>query len=274
VSAQGRLLATGGATQLEGAAGGGIVPWALLAGYGTADESRGTAFYTHVGVSDYSLDVVGFAWTFRNRVELSLAQQEFDLGTLGSVVLPSLLGVDASGETLRQQILGVKVRLFGDAVYTRAPQVSAGLQWKRNLDFEIPETVGATDDEGVDVYVAVTKLVLGGFAGRNLLLNGTLRATEANQMGLLGFGGDLSDSHELVAEISVGVFLNRTTAIGVEFRQKPDNLGFAKEDDWADLFFAYFPNKNFSLVAAYARLGEIATIDNQNGLFFNAQVSF
>ena len=29
---QGRLLATGGATQIEGAAGGGIVPWAVLSG--------------------------------------------------------------------------------------------------------------------------------------------------------------------------------------------------------------------------------------------------
>ena len=31
---QGRLLATGGATSIDGAAGGGIVPWAVLAGYG------------------------------------------------------------------------------------------------------------------------------------------------------------------------------------------------------------------------------------------------
>ena len=40
----GRLLATGGVTQLEGAAGGGIVPWAVIGGYGTRDEIGATGF--------------------------------------------------------------------------------------------------------------------------------------------------------------------------------------------------------------------------------------
>ncbi len=47
VSAQaapgGRLIATGGAMTVEGAAGGGIVPWALLAGYGENQQFGGTA---------------------------------------------------------------------------------------------------------------------------------------------------------------------------------------------------------------------------------------
>ena len=38
---QGRLLATGGATSLEGQAGGGIVPWAVLAGYAEEGEWGG-----------------------------------------------------------------------------------------------------------------------------------------------------------------------------------------------------------------------------------------
>src|SRR5438874_9832371 len=36
----GRLLATGGATQIEGSAGGGIVPWAVLSGYATRSEEH------------------------------------------------------------------------------------------------------------------------------------------------------------------------------------------------------------------------------------------
>lgn len=71
----GRLLATGGATQVEGAAGGGLVPWAVLAGYGTREQDGGTAFYTRVDTGDYALDAAGVAWTFRNRLELSLARQ-------------------------------------------------------------------------------------------------------------------------------------------------------------------------------------------------------
>ena len=34
----GKLLLTGGVSQLEGAAGGGITPWAVIGGYGTRDR--------------------------------------------------------------------------------------------------------------------------------------------------------------------------------------------------------------------------------------------
>jgi hypothetical protein len=51
----GRVLATGGVTQIEGAAGGGIVPWALIAGYATRDENGATAFYSHLDIKDFAL---------------------------------------------------------------------------------------------------------------------------------------------------------------------------------------------------------------------------
>lgn len=265
--ADGRLIVTGGATQLEGAAGGGIVPWAVLAGYGTGDENGGTAHFTHVNTADYTLNVLGAVYTINNRVELSFARQEFDLGTLGTQL-------DAAGDTLRQNIFGAKVRVLGDVIYTPYPQVSLGVQYKKNLDFGLPQLVGARDDDGLDFYLAASKVFLAGLAGRNLLLNGTVRVTKANQLGLLGFGGDQGDSYETVVEASAALLLNRNTAIGIEYRQKPDNLGFAEEEDWHDLFFAYFPNKHVALVVAYAGLGSIAGIDNQNGLYLNVQASF
>ena len=42
----------------------------------------------------------------------------------------------------------------------------------------------------------------------------------------------------------------------------------------ADLFVGYFPNKNLAVVLAYARLGEIATLDNQDGVYLSVQGSF
>ena len=78
----GRLLATGGATQVEGSAGGGIVPWAVLSGYGTDEQHGGAAFYTRVDTGDYALDAFGASYTFANRVEVSFARQSFDLGEL------------------------------------------------------------------------------------------------------------------------------------------------------------------------------------------------
>ncbi|HSP00751.1 MAG TPA: DUF3034 family protein, partial [Thioalkalivibrio sp.] len=110
--------------------------------------------------------------------------------------------------------------------------------------------------------------------GRSLLLNGTLRATRANQIGLLGFGGDDNNSHELVAELSAALFLDRNTAIGVEYRQKPDNLSAVKEDDWTDVFIAWFPGKHVSLVGAYTQLGSVAGLKRQSGPYLSLQASF
>ncbi len=259
----GRLLATGGATQIEGSAGGGIVPWAVLSGYGTEDQNGGTAFLTYVNTGDYSLWSAGGAYTFHNRVELSAAVQRLHLGTLA-------VALKLPGAELRQQVFGAKVKLFGDVVYTKAPQVSAGLQYKHNLDFGIPKLVGAKSASGVDLYVAATKAFLAGAAGHHLVLNGVLRATKANQIGLLGFG----DSYKVVPEVSAAVLLNNNVAIGGEYRVKPDRLAFSREDNWSDFFIGYFPNKNVSFVMAVAQLGTVATLPHQSGLYLSVQGSF
>lgn len=82
IAGEGRLLATGGVSMIEGSSGGGIVPWATLSGYGTRDELATVVFATHVDSGDYRLDVQGAALTVGNRLELSLARQRLDLGTL------------------------------------------------------------------------------------------------------------------------------------------------------------------------------------------------
>jgi len=263
----GRLLATGGATSLEGAAGGGITPWAVLAGYGERGEWGGDVFATRVETGDYRLDVAGVAVAFDNRLEVSFARQRFDLGTLArDLSLPE--------NSLSQDIFGAKLRLFGDLLYDRLPQVSLGLQHKRQKDFLIPSLIGAQRDEDTEAYLTASRLVLGGAFGYNLLLNGGLRYSRANELGLLGFGGDRRDSRSLLKEGSAAVLFNPRWALGVEYREKPDNLSFAGESDWSDLFLGYFPGKHLAVVLAYARLGEVATLDNQDGLYLSVQGSF
>lgn len=267
VAGQGRLLATGGASPIEGSAGGGIVPWAVLAGYGTDEQNGGAVFLTRVDTGDYALDAAGAAFTLGNRLELSLARQRFDLGELQrQLSLPwSALG---------QDVFGAKLRVAGDLVYTRMPQVGVGVQHKRMRDGTLPLALGAADDRGTDAYVSATKLFLDAAGGYQLLVNATVRSTRANQTGLLGFGGDRKDGRSLVAEGSVAIMLNPRWAVGYEYRQKPDNLGFAREDDWQDVFVAWFPAKHASLVAAYADLGDIATLRNQRGAYLSLQLSY
>lgn len=271
-----RLLATGGVTELEGSSGGGITPWATIAGYGTDSQSDVTAFYTNVGTSNFVLNDIGFAAGFGNRFELSFAQQRFGLGPTGDLAL----GVGPNYE-LRQNIVGAKVRLFGDLVYdqdTWLPQVSMGAHYYDNTSElgggSTVKALGAKDDTGEDLYISATKLYIGGFFGRDLLTNLTLRASKANQDGLLGFGGDLNDSYKIEPEVSVAVLLSDNVAVGGEYRKMPQELSIATQKDWADAFVAYFPNKNLSLTFGYATLGSIAGAPNQNGLYFSATASF
>lgn len=262
----GRLIATGGATEFEGSAGGGLVPWAVLAGYGTRDETGGTVFRTQLQLPDYRLDAFGAAFTIDNRVEFSLARDRFDLGTLGKAI-------GMPGAALKQNVLGAKLRVAGDLVYGAMPQISIGVQAKHDLGFAIPQLVGARHDAGTDVYIAATHLQLAALAGYDLLWDVTLRNSNANQFGLLGFGGDKGD-RQWLAEGSVAVLLDPHWAVGLEYRQKPDQLSFAHEGDAADGFIGWFPNKRVALVASYVQLGAIAGLANQRGLYLSLQGSF
>ncbi|MEO6155969.1 MAG: DUF3034 family protein [Thermomonas sp.] len=267
VHAGDRLLMTGGATQIEGSAGGGIVPWAVLSGYASDGQHGGTAFITHVQTGDYALDAAGVAYSFNNRVEVSYARHQLHLGTLRD-----RLGLPTA--TFGMEIIGAKLRLGGDLVYTPMPQLALSVQHKRQLNFDMPRLIGAHNDSGTDVYVSATKLFLAGAAGRNVLLNGTLRATKANQTGLLGFGGDRNAGYQTVFEGSAAVLLNPRWTVGVEYRQKPDNLGFAREDAWRDAFVGWFPNKRVAVIAAYADLGDIVTLQSQRGAYLSLQLSY
>ncbi len=262
-----RLLATGGASTIEGVAGGGIVPMAVLSGYGAQEEQGAVAFASYVDTGDYQLDVVGGSVSWRNRIELSIAQQKLTHDSLTAALsLPT--------DSISQRIISAKVRVAGDLIYTAMPQVSIGVQHKKNLDFLVPGAVGAKEDSGNDVNITATKLILGGFFQRNLLLNGNLRYTNANQTGLVGFGGDKNADREWLPEISAGVLLNRNWLIGAEYRQKPNNLSAIKEDDWQTVFVGWFPDKRVALVAAYVDLGTVATFENQTGWYLSLQGSF
>jgi hypothetical protein len=264
VAAGERLLATGGAQTIEGAGGGGLVPWALIAGYGTNREVGGSAYVTRVETGDFGLDSMGVALGLFDRVELSFARQRFDAGS----VIPDLV--------LRMDVIGAKVRIFGDAVYDQDrwwPQVSLGAQHKRNTDFGIPSAVGAQRKQDTEVYAAATKLWLAGFYGHTVLGNLTLRSTRANQMGLLGFGGDRKNARRLLPEVSLAVMLNDHLALGAEYRRKPDNLSAFREGDFRDVFLAWFPHRNIALTAALANLGSIAGKPKQMGTYVSIQLT-
>ena len=263
----GRLLATSGVSQVEGAAGAGLAPWAVIAGYGTRDAVGAKAHYTFIGLPDFQIHSVGMALGFFDRVELSYARVSVD--TMGT---GALLGL-GRGYSFEQDVFGAKIRLFGDLLYDQdslLPQVSIGAQYKMNRNAPALRLIGAKRDRDAEYYVAATKL----FLDQSLLLNASVRMTRANQFGALGFGGDKSDRFEPQLEASVAYLLDRQWVVGAEYRMKPDTLRFARETDAHDLFLAYFLNKNAALALAYVDLGDIATRRRQTGVYASLQVGF
>ena len=264
----GKLLLTGGVGAVEGEAGGGLSAWALIAGGETADGVGADVQSTYVGTSDFQLTSMGANLGLFNRLELSYAHQAFGTGSTGPKLgLPS-------GYTFHQDIVGAKLRLFGDAVYDQdrwLPQVSAGLQYKQNDRGGLVRALGARSATGIDYYVSASKLLL----AQSLLLNATVRATEANQFGILGFGGNRSSSgYSPQFEGSAAWLASKRLAFGAEFRTKPNNLNFAPERDAYDVFAAFAFNKHLSLTAAYVDLGPIATFPDQRGVYLSLQAGF
>ena len=146
----GKLLLTGGVSSIDGAAGGGLTPWATIGTNATDGEIGASAFVSRATSQDYSLNVVGAALGYKDRFEVSIARQDF--------------GVQP-GQKIKMDILGLKLRVAGDAVLdsdTLMPQIAVGLQYK-NVD---PGSIGSVlkfldaKTQGTDFYVSATKLFL------------------------------------------------------------------------------------------------------------------
>ncbi len=306
----GKVLATGGVIMVDGAGGGGITPWATISGYGTRDGINGGLHYTWVYLPDYTLNSVGFTAGFFDRFELSYSKSILPTGsTFDTVGLAADAaggadtGIEPFNTTIKMDIYGAKLRLFGDAVYTSdswIPQVALGGFYKENKNEQLLNTLQAAKASDWEAYLVATKVLF----PISTLVNVTARYTSANQTGLTGFGGPEGNDKEVRFEASIAHLLAKNTAFGFEYQQHGDNLGGYSvqaggvdlttvtgtagttgfgpgqtltqlpEDDWYDMFFAYFPNKNLSLVFAYAMLGNITLTPEQHGFYISLHATW
>jgi hypothetical protein len=252
-------------SSIDGAAGGGLTPWAVTGSYASDTEFGATAYATHLSTQNFALTGYGVAASAYDRVEVSWAHQAFNADAV------------APGSTLGLDIVALKLKLAGNAVLDSdrwMPQVAVGAEYKQ-LDpgaavGAVLNSVGARRD-GLDVYVSATKLLL----AQGLLVNGTLRATQANQNGLLGFGSTGHRTEQFEPEASVAYLLDKSVAVGAEARAKPNQLAWAgpayRENAWSDVFAAWAPNKHLSLTAAWVDLGNIVGHPHQHGGYLSAQ---
>jgi len=95
----GKLLLTGGVSSIDGAAGGGLTPWAAIGTNATDGEIGGSAFITNAGTRDYGLTIYSAAIGINDRFEQLVAQQDFDTRVTGT-------GLGLPGLRLKQTIFG------------------------------------------------------------------------------------------------------------------------------------------------------------------------
>jgi hypothetical protein len=313
----GKVFLTGGVFTVDGAGGGGAVPWATITGYESRDGINGGVGFTYVSLPNYDINFIGGAIGFFDRFELSYMNTKLStdlpvvdvVGLVGDVSgLNNTLGLDSWNSQLHMDTYGAKLRLFGDAVYTSdsfVPQTAVGFLYKKNTTPEFIHTLGADKTKDWEAYLAFTKV----FFRYSTLVNITARYTAANEIGLTGFGScrgtgsaEVCDTDKEVRwEASIAYLLQKNFAIGGEYQQHGNNLDGRsvslgegldlsaiatllpgleealvqeKESDWYDFFFAYAPNKNYSITIAYLFLGNIAVAQDQNGLYLALHATF
>ncbi|MFP5307166.1 MAG: DUF3034 family protein, partial [Gammaproteobacteria bacterium] len=228
-------MLTGGVFTVDGAGGGGAVPWATISGYETRDGINGSAGFTYVNLPALQVSFFGGNIGFFDRLELhaTTARLSLNLPSLQTVALAAEsagldIGTDPWNSTIQMDTYGAKLRVFGDAVYNShnlIPQVAVGFLYKDNKSEELIRTLNAAEASDWEAYVAATKV----FFPISTLVNFTGRYTSANQIGLTGFGhceqnGDCENDKEFRFEASVAHLVAKNTAIGFEYQQHGDNL--------------------------------------------------
>jgi hypothetical protein len=275
---EGKFLLTAGFSDLEGAGGGGLVPLALISGYGSRNSWGANAHFTNIQLRDFTLRAYGVTVGALDRVELSYTRQLLDV-----------TGTKLDGLGVAQDIVSLKIKLLGDAVYSQdawIPQLAFGVDYQKNEGISDgasvglpgvvnPTQLGARAEHGTDYYLAATKV----FLAQSFVVNAVLRYTRANAFGLLGFGGDRKDSYSLRPEGTLAYLLTRKFAVGAEYRGRPHNLSVDDETAGWDVFAAWAPTKNISLVAAYLNVGSIlgpvtGVTRHQDGPYLSIQAGF
>lgn len=234
----GKVLLTGGVFTVDGAGGGGAVPWATISSYATRDGINGSAGFTYVNLPALQVSFYGANVGFYDRLELfyTTARLSLNLPNLQTVALAAEaagldIGTDPWNSTIKMDTYGAKLRLFGDAVYTAdswIPQVALGYLHKDNKSAELMHTLGANKSDDYEVFLAATKVLF----PISTLVNLTARYTSANQIGLTGFGEcsgagqnlKCTNDKEVRMEVSVAHLVAKNTAIGFEWQQHGDNL--------------------------------------------------
>jgi hypothetical protein len=220
--------------------------------------------YVHVGNGRHlaALTVTETLW---DRLELGYAWDNFDMGDLPQDI-ERATSIRIRDHAVDMHNFNARVCLVKDGEFDQPwlPAITLGGHYKLNdtledIDADLMGTltgIGIAEHDGFDYTLSLTKMVT--FLPRPLLLNATVRATEAAHIGLLGF----TDDYEVVVEGSVCALLTDRFILAGEYRQKPDEYDaipglVGGEDDWWTICAGYIVNDHMTISGGYAHFGEL-----------------
>jgi hypothetical protein len=281
---------------IEGAGGGGLNPWALIANGSSKKAVTPAVFGTFGTTPNYDVFSAGINLSISKYAEVYYAHQSMGLpqsltSTLNAGVGSGILPADVANEnSIEQDIVGGKLQVYGGNGVI--PALAVGMNYHMT-SAPIPLALGAHAN-GADFYVAGTGVYP--LLGSHIILNADIYVTRSNYLGLLGQGGAGYRSYTAQGGASVGYFVKKDVVVGAEWRSFPgDNLFGAqtylqtalhnpgvnlKQSDWYDGFIAYMPNPQFSVVAAILDLGNMVNIpgssvnSNQTGFYLSTTAAF
>ena len=267
---------------VEGVGGGAITPMAYLVNPEPRCEcavlGKPTITMTYVNMGRKNLDAFSITETLGGRIEFGYAANRLGLGRLPDDIRDltpfDIRRSDVWLHHFNLRVLAVEENtcLGGLAM----PAVTAGVQFKVNDGIrDINQRLGGAlsgigyeRENGVDFTLTATRTIPPEVLGRPLIATAGLRASQAAQLGFLGFG----DEYHATFEGSVAYLPFDWLVLAYEFRQKPDPYGqipglIGDEDHWHAFDAIFILSEHTTFTAGYGNFGTVANSE-ENGVWW------
>lgn len=269
---------------IDGVGGVVITPIAYLVNPGPEGTKLGlpSVSATFVGAGQKNIQSFVITETLWRRVELGYAASRFGLGSLPTEVQKAT-GVDIGRSDVWLHNLNARVLVLPEGSFKLPlPALTIGTQVKindgiREIDNRLGgalKSIGLKNDVGADFVFTATK-AFPKVIGRPLILSASLRLSEADQIGYVGFG----DTYRPSVEGNAVYLITNRLGLAGEYRQKRNPYGrigdlVRPEQDWWTLGAAYVFNNHLTVTAGYGHFGNVLNTVENAGWALSAKYEF
>ena len=272
---------------IEGYGGGALTPMAYLVNPGPKGSIFGlpSAAFSNVIAGQKNLQAATFSETLFSRIELSYALDRFGIGTLDDDIRHAT-GVDIDRDAVYLHNFNIRGLLLEENSFgtTWLPALTGGVHFKSNdgiadINHRLGgalSSIGYEHPNGVDFTLTASKTLVDAWTlNRPLILTAGARNSDAAQWGFLGFG----NKRVTTVEASAVYLPTDWLLVGYEFRQKANPYNeipglVGPEDNWHSVDVSWLINKNMTLTAGWAILGNLANTREDGAWFLQFKYEF